>query len=160
MKEYVAAGKIVNTHGVAGEVKMELWLDSPRFFRRFGRVFIGGRELKILTSREHKGHLILKIEGYDDINASMALKGRTVEVLRADAGLKDGEYFIQDIIGFSVVDETLGEIGTLAEVEETPASLLYVVRGESEHLIPAVEEFVLSVDLGRGEIRVRLIEGM
>ncbi len=160
MKEYVEAGRIVNTHGVRGEVKIEIWLDSPEFFLRFSRVFVGGREIKLLSARPHKGCVIARLEGVEDMNAAMALKGRTVEVLRADAGLGEGEYFIQDIIGFRVADEEGNTVGTLADTMETPASLIYVVRGEREHLIPAVDEFVLGVDMEKEEIRVRLIEGM
>ena len=54
MKQYVEAGKIVNTHGVTGEVKIEVWLDSPAFFKTFKRLFINGAEKKILSAREHK----------------------------------------------------------------------------------------------------------
>ncbi len=160
MKEYVEAGRIVNTHGVSGEVKIEVWLDSPEYFRTFKRLYLGGEERKILSARTHKSFVIARLEGVNDLNAAMALKGRTVEILRADAHLKDGEFFVQDILGFTVVDERGNEIGRLVDAEETPASMLYVVRGEREHLIPAVKEFILGIDAEREEIRVHLIEGM
>lgn len=157
---YIEAGRIVNTHGVAGEVKIEVWLDSPRFMRRFKRVFIGGREIKVSSAREHKGFLLAKLDGVDDVNAAMALKGMTVHICREDAALPKGAFFLQDIIGASVVDESGGEIGKLTEVLETPANRVYVVQGETEHLIPAVPEFVMSTDADAGIIRVRLIKGM
>ena len=160
MKEYVEAGRIVNTHGVSGEVKIEVWLDSPEYFRTFKRLYLGGEERKILSARTHKSFVIARLEGVNDLNAAMALKGRTVEILRADAHLKDGEFFVQDILGFTVVDEQGNEIGRLVDAEETPASMLYVVRGEREHLIPAVKEFILNIDAEREEIRVHLLEGM
>ena len=160
MKEYVEAGKIVNTHGVAGEVKIEVWLDSPEYFRQFKRLFLGGKERKILSARTHKHFVIARLEGVDDLNAAMTLKGRTVEILRADAHLKKGEFFIQDILGFTVVDELGNVVGKLIDAEETPASMLYHVQGECEHLIPAVKEFILSIDAEKEEIRVHLIEGM
>ena len=160
MKEYVEAGKIVNTHGVAGEVKIEVWLDSPEYFRQFKRLYLGGEEKKILSARTHKQFVIAHIEGVDDLNAAMALKGKTVEILRADAHLKKGEFFVQDILGFTVVDEEGKTVGTLVDAEETPASMLYHVKGESEHLIPAVKEFILGIDAEKEEIRVHLIEGV
>lgn len=160
MKQYVEAGKIVNTHGVTGEVKIEVWLDSPAFFKTFKRLFINGAEKKILSAREHKQFIIARLEGVEDLNAAMALKGRTVEILRADARMKDGEFFVQDILGFTVVDEDGHTVGKLVDAFETPASMLYVVRGESEHLIPAVREFILGIDAEKEEIRVHLIEGM
>ncbi|MBR0040546.1 MAG: 16S rRNA processing protein RimM [Oscillospiraceae bacterium] len=160
MKDYVEAGRIVNTHGVNGEVKIEVWLDSPEFFRTFKRLYLDGEERKILSARTHKHFVIARIEGVDDLGAAMALKGKTVEILRADAKLKKGEFFVQDILGFTVVDEQGNEVGKLVDAEETPAAMLYHVKGESEHLIPAVKEFILSIDAEREEIRVHLIEGM
>lgn len=159
-QEFIEAGRIVNTHGVAGEVKIEVWLDSPQFMKRFGRLYIDGEERKVSAARVHKNFLLAKLEGADDVNAAMRLKGRTVYIRREDAKLPKGAYFIQDIIGAKVVDEQGGEIGLLEDVLETPASRVYVVRGEQEHLIPAVPEFVMSTDAEAGVITVRLIEGM
>ena len=159
-KQYIEAGRIVNTHGVAGEVKIEVWLDSPQFLKSFRRCFIDKREVKLLSARVHKGFLIAKLENVEDVNAAMALKGRTVFIDRADARLPKGAFFLQDIIGAAVVDEQGREIGTLTDVMETPASHVYVVKGETEHLIPAVPEFILSTDAENGIITVHLIEGM
>ena len=159
-KQYIEAGRIVNTHGVAGEVKIEVWLDSPQFLKSFKRCFIDRREVKLLSARVHKGFLIVKLEGVEDVNAAMALKGRTVFIDRADARLPKGAFFLQDIIGASVGDESGNEIGKLVDVMETPASNVYVVKGEREHLIPAVPEFILSTDADNGIITVHLIEGM
>ena len=159
-KQYIEAGRIVNTHGVAGEVKIEVWLDSPQFLKSFKRCFIDRREVKLLSARVHKGFLIAKLENVEDVNAAMALKGRTVFIDRADARLPKGAFFLQDIIGAAVVDESGNEIGKLADVMETPASNVYVVKGETEHLIPAVPEFIMSTDAENGIITVHLIEGM
>lgn len=157
---YVEAGRITNTHGVNGEVKIEVWLDSPAFLKKFGRIFLEGQERKVLSARTHKDFLITKLEGVEDVNAAMALKGKTVHILRSDAKLPKGGYFLQDIIGARVQDEQGREIGRLTEVLERPASNIYVVQGAEEHLIPAVPEFILSTDPEAGVITVRLIEGM
>ena len=160
-KALIEAGRIVNTHGVQGEVKIEVWLDSPRFFKSFRRLVLpGGGELKILSAREHEGFVIARLEGTEDVNAAMRLKGQTVFVRREDAALPRGAFFLQDIIGAKVEDEEGREIGILTEVMETPASNIYVVRGEREHLIPAVPEFIRKTDADAGRITVRLIEGM
>ena len=157
---FIDAGKIVNTHGVRGEVKIEVWLDSAQMLKRCGRVYLGGEEKKILSAKEHKGFLIAQLEGVEDVGAAQALKNRVVQIARTDAKLPRGAYFLQDILGAAVVDESGAEIGTLAEVIENPAQRIYVVRGETEHLIPAVPEFVLKTDAEAGIIVVRLIEGM
>ena len=160
-KALIEAGRIVNTHGVRGEVKIEVWLDSPQFFKSFKRVVLdSGEEMKILSAKTHKGFVIAALEGVFDVNAAMALKGKRVSVRREDAALPHGAYFLQDIIGAKVVDEDGDEIGTLVDVMETPASNIYIVKGETEHLIPAVPEFIKKTDADAGVITVHLIEGM
>ena len=114
----------------------------------------------MLGAKTHKGFVIARLEGIDDVNAAMRLKGKNVSVRREDAALPRGAFFLQDIIGAKVVDENGAEVGTLTEVMETPASNIYVVKGETEHLIPAVPEFIKKTDADAGLITVHLIEGM
>lgn len=159
-QQYIEAGKIVNTHGVSGEVKIEVWLDSPQFMKRFARLFVAGKELRVLSARVQKDFLLVRLEGVEDVNAAMTLKGKVVSIDRDDAQLPAGHFFLQDIIGAEVVDEQGRRVGRLSEVLERPASLIYVVQGETEHLIPAVPEFILATDAEAGRITVRLIEGM
>jgi 16S rRNA processing protein RimM len=159
-KALIEAGKIVNTHGVAGEVKIEVWLDSPAFMKRFPRLFVGEREYPVVSARVQKSFLLCRLAGVEDVNAAMPLKGRVVFVAREDAKLPQGTYFLQDILGARVVDEEGREIGVLEDVLERPASNIYVVRGEREHLIPAVPEFIRATDAENGVITVHLIEGM
>lgn len=159
-QQYIEAGKIVNTHGVHGEVKIQVWLDSPEFMRRFKTLYIDSKPVKLISSRAHKGFMIALLDGVEDINAAMSLKNKTVYIDRADAPLRKGEYFLCDIIGASVVTEDGESVGTLEDILETPASSVYIVRGEIEHMIPAVPEFVLNTDAENGVITVKLIEGM
>ena len=160
-KALIEAGRIVNTHGVQGEVKIESWLDSPQFLKSFKRLYLGAeQELRVISARVHKDFVIARLEGVDDVNAAMALKNRTVSIRREDARLPKGAFFLQDILGARVVDEEGREIGVLEDVMETPASNVYVVRGETEHLIPAVPEFIKKTDADAGVVTVHLIEGM
>lgn len=161
MKErFIEAGEIVNTHGVRGEVKILPWTDSAEFLAAFRTLYIDGRPVKVRSSRVHKQTVLASLEGVEDVNAAMRLKGRRVFIDRTDAKLPEGGYFIQDIIGAEVVTENGESIGKLAEVMDAPASMIYVVRGERERLIPAVPEFILKTDADAGIITVRLIEGM
>ena len=162
IQDYIDAGRIVNTHGVRGEVKIEVWLDSPKMLQSFPRVFIGDTKRKLLSSRVHQQFLIAALEGIDDLNAAMPLKGKTLRVARADARLSPGAYFLQDLLGAAVKNEDGSPVGTLTDILERPASNIYVVtdaRG-GEHLIPAVPAFILRCDPEAGEITVRLIGGM
>ncbi len=159
-EKYLEAGQIVNTHGVRGEVKIMPWADSPEFLLKFKTIYINGEGRKVQAARVHKGAVLAKLEGIDDVNAAMALKNKTVCIARKDARLPKGHFFISDIIGAKVVTEDGQELGTLADVMEMPAQNIYLVKGEREIMIPAVDEFILSTDVKNGVITVRLIEGM
>ncbi|MDR2606155.1 MAG: ribosome maturation factor RimM [Oscillospiraceae bacterium] len=160
MKQFLECGRIVNTHGLRGEVKAEPWSDSPEFFRSLTRVFIASREFSIEPPRIQNRMVILKLSGVDDINAAIALKGKVLLFDRADVPLEPGTFYVQDAIGLPVYVQDGSEIGVLSDVMTRPASEIYVVRGSSrEYLIPNVPEFVKSVDLQRG-IVVSLIDGM
>ena len=157
---YLEAGRIVNTFGVKGEVKIMPWCDSAEFLLPFRTLYIDKAPRRVISSRVHKDMLIVLFEGVEDLNAAMALKNKTVSVRREDAKLPKGAFFLQDILGARVVDEDGAEVGVLADVFETPASNVYVVKGEREHLIPAVPEFIKKTDADAGLITVHLIEGM
>jgi len=159
-KKYLEAGKIVNTHGVRGELKIQPWADSADFLRGFKVLYIDEKPIRVTGSFVHKGYLIAKLEGIDDANAAMAYKNRVVYIDRDDAKLGEGEFFIQDIIGADVRLEDGQSVGSLAEVIDLPQGKVYVVRGEREILIPAVDEFILHTDADGGVVTVRLIEGM
>lgn len=159
-EKYLEAGKIVNTHGVRGEVKIMPWADSPEFLQKIKTLYVGGEAVKVTASRVHKGAVLAKLEGVDDVNAAMALKNKVVHISRKDVKLPRGSFFIADIIGARVVTEDGTELGTLADVMEMPAQNIYLVKGEREIMIPAVEEFILKTDVKNGVITVRLIEGM
>ncbi len=159
-EKYLEAGKIVNTHGVRGEVKIQPWADSPEFLQKIKTLYINGEGVKVTASRVHKGFLLAKLSGVDDVNAAMALKNKLVYIARKDVKLPRGSFFIADIIGARVLTEDGAELGTLADVLEMPAQNIYLVRGEREIMIPAVDEFILRTDVKKGEIVVRLIEGM
>ena len=159
-QQYLEAGQIVNTHGIRGEVRILPWTDTPDFLRKFKTLYVDGKLMKVLSASVHKQQVIVRFEGIDDINAAMPLKGKTVYIDRADAKLPRGRFFIQDILGAEVVTESGESVGKLTDVLDLPGGAVYEVRGETEHLIPAVPEFVRKVDVEAGVITVHLIEGM
>ena len=167
MKDYIEAGLIINTHGVSGEVKMEVWLDSPAFMKTFKRVFLGTamREYKVLSARTQKDFILLRLDGIDDMNAAMTFKNTPVYISRSDARLPEGGYFLCEIIGAEVRDEQGSRVGVLREIMENPAHPIYIVESDNgvEHLIPAVPQFVISAEPDTPDgpvVIVRLIDGM
>ena len=159
-KQYLEAGQIVNTHGVRGEVRIQPWADEAAFLTRFRRFYMDGKPVKVQSCRVHKTLCIAALEGVDDVNDAMTLKGKVIFIDRNDANLPEGSVFIQDILGAKVVDESGNELGILEDVLSEPAASVLVVRGKREILIPDVPAFVLNKDADGGVITVRLIDGM
>ncbi len=162
---YLECGKIVNTHGVKGEVKIEPWCDSPGVFARLPKVFLKENgefvAYKLVRASVFKQLIVAGLEGIDDMDKAMLLKGRTLYAAREDFHLKKGAYFIADLEGLPVIDDESGVLyGTLREVINRGASDIYVIDTENgERMMPAVEEFVKRVDPDAG-IYIRPIEGM
>ena len=160
MNEFLDCGQIVNTHGIRGEMRIVPWADSPDFLRGFDTLYVDGAPRKVVSARVHKGSVIAKLDGVDTVEKAMRLKGKTVQIRRADAKLPEGAFFLADIIGLEVVDEDGQKLGVLKEVLSPSIQQVYVVAGEREILIPAVPQFILETNIEGGYIKVRLIEGM
>ena len=158
--KYLEAGKIINTHGVRGEVKIDVWADEPEFLRGFDTVYIGGRAVGLRSARVHGGFVVAALEGVEDVGAAMALKGKIVSIDRGDVSLPEGRVFVADILGARVVSDTGEELGVLEDIWERPANRVFVVKGRREILIPDVPEFILALDAENGLVTVHLIEGM
>ncbi len=155
------AGRIVNTHGIQGEVKIVPWCDTPQFLCGFSTLYLDGKPVEVLSARVHKGNVLARLAGYSTVNDAMLLKNKVVFIHREDAALPEGHFFLADLIGARVLDADSGEeLGTLAEVLSPAGQQIYVVRGKREILIPAVEQFVVETNVDQGYIRVRLIEGL
>lgn len=159
--EFLETGEIVNTHGIQGEVKINPWSDSPAFLLNFNILYVDGHPWKVNAARVHKNTVLVKLDGVNDVDSAMKMKGKRVSIARADAKLPEGSFFLSDVIGIRVEDESGKCLGTVKDVLTPPAHNVYVVEGEGEsHMIPAVPEFVKRVDLEDGKMIVKLIEGM
>lgn len=159
--EFLEAGQIVNTHGIQGEVKIQPWGDSPAFLLDFKTLYLDGRPVRVTAARVHKNMVLARLEGVEDVNAAMRLKGKVVQIARKDAELEPGAFFLADVMGLAVRDELGHELGVVTDILTPPAHNVYVVKGpDGEHMIPAVPAFVKKVDIAGGEMTVALIEGM
>jgi len=160
MEKYLEAGIICNTHGIKGEVKIQPWADSAEFLKKFKYLYIDGKPYELISGKVHKQCLIAELKGVSGVNEAMTLKNKIVSIDRNEVKLPIGAFFLQDIIGASVVDESGKELGKLSDVLELPAGNVYVVTGEREILIPAVPQFIINTDVSAGLVTVRLIDGM
>ena len=157
---YLECGKIVNTHGIRGEVKITPWADSPEFLCDLPALYIDGKEMKILNARVHKGNVIALLEGVPDMNTAELLKGKVVYMSREDVDLPEGSFYLADVVGLKVITEDGEELGILADILSPSLQQVYVVKGKREIMIPVVPEFILETNVEGGYIKVRLIEGM
>lgn len=160
-KQFLEAGKIVNTHGIRGEIKIVPWCDTPEFLCQFDRLYLDNTPYQVQLLRPHKSNVIAKLAGVDDVNTAMQLKGKVVFIDRSQAQLPEGRHFLADLIGLEVREADSGQVlGVLADVLTLPASDVYVVRGEKEYMIPAVDEFLVETNVEGGYIRLHILEGM
>ena len=158
--QLLECGKIVNTHGIRGEVKIVPWADSAEFLCGLSTLYVDGKPIAVRSARVHKGNAIVLLEGINDVNEAMLLKNKVVCLHRDDVELDEDAFFLADIIGLDVVDEAGNKLGKLAEILSPSLQDVYVVKGDREILIPAVPEFILETNVAEGYIKVRLIEGM
>ena len=154
---YLEAGEIVTTHGVRGEVKVLSWLDSPEMLCEFDRCRIDGREYIMDTVRVQKTCNLVKLRGVDTMEDAQKLRGKTMELYRED--ISDELIFAAELVDVEVFADG-ASIGRIKEVLDYPGNSVYVVQGEREYLIPAVKGFILSTDLERNQMQVKLLKGM
>jgi len=160
-RTFLEAGRIVNTHGLHGEVKIQPWADSAEFLQSFRMFYLeSGKELSVISSRTQKGFLYAKFDGVDDVEKAQILKGKIIKVDRNEIELPEGTYLLSDVIGAKAVTEDGQELGLVKDILEEPAANVFIIRGDREILVPAVPEFLLNVDTEQKVVTVRLIEGM
>ncbi len=163
----IEVGKIVNTHGLRGDVKVVAWMDYPEDFEQLTTVYIKTRtELKKLTVKNvkyQKNNLIVGFNELKDINEAEPFKNSVLYADRDELGeLPDGVHYIVDLIGLDVVNEEGEKIGVLADVFNTGANDIYDVKreGKKNLLLPVIDDVVKSIDIENGVITVHVMEGL
>lgn len=167
MEARFQVGVITSTHGIKGEVKVYPTTDDPGRFRRLKEVILdsgkGDVVLKIESVKFFKQFVILKFEGLDTPEEAAKYRQKSLYVTRENAvRLGRDEYFIADLMGLKVLDETGEEIGVLREVLETGANDVYIIdlKDGRELLLPAIKECVLRVDVEAGQMQIHILEGL
>lgn len=165
-KEYLEIGKIVNIHGLRGDVKVMPWCDEPELLCEFDRLFIDKDKKEIFTedAKVFKNTVIMHFEGCDTPEAAEKLRNKILYMHRDDLELDEGVYFIQDLIGLCVVDADNGKVyGTIKDVSQTGANDVYEVF-DSElnktYWIPAIPDVVIETDIDGEIMKIRPLEGL
>lgn len=155
-------GLVTTTFGRAGELKVRYETDFPERFRALNEVCLrkpgAARLFKVEGVREHKEHALLKLEGVESISDAENWRNARVQVRREDAvPLPEGSYYVTDLIGMQVVTSAGRSLGKVENVLAYPAQDLLKI---GDVLIPAVKEFIVSVDTSAGRIVVSPPEGL
>ena len=161
--KYVLIGKIVNTHGLKGEVRiLSSFKYKDRVFKKGMNVYIGkDKNREVINSyRYHKIFDMITMDGYSDINEILKYKGEYIFVNKEDIVLNENEYLDEDIVGMNVyVDDRL--LGRVNRIEKHSVNEILVVKNEEKnYLVPYNFDIILNIDLEKREMYVKNIVGL
>ncbi|ATD54947.1 ribosome maturation factor RimM [Clostridium chauvoei] len=156
MRDILRVGKIVNTHGLKGEMKVIPLTDDPKRYNDLESVLINGEERKILGCKFQKDRVIVKIEGINTIEEAEKYKNKYMEIYREDAvELEEDCYFIADLIGCTVIDTEGKNLGKIYDVLQTKNNDVYWIREPKELLIPVLLDIVIDIDMENRIITIK-----
>ncbi len=155
MSEKMELGKIVNTFGLKGELKVYPYVD---YIPKVKKVYIKDNLMEIERARNQKNILIIKLKGIDSIDEAEKLKNTSIEMDRKDAPkLPKGTYYINDLIGFDVYTDENEFLGKLDDIFNTGANDVYQV---GKILLPAINDVIKQIDTDNKKIIVHLLKGL
>ena len=164
-EKMIRVGKIINCHGVKGDLVVLPLTDSIRRFKKLKSALLempGGRynDVTVLTAREHKGNVLITLEGIDDRNAAERLKNVYLCVRPEQAVKPKDAFFIFEIIGLDVYEGDK-HYGKVINVLQNSSTDLYEVKGEGESFyLPALKSVVQSISLEEGRMEVIIPDGL
>lgn len=164
-KQFLDSGKIVGTHGIKGEVRIEPWCDSPEFLCAFKKLYLdeNGQTFIEVKSRPHKNITLAKIKGVDTIEQAEKYRGKVVYINRNDITLDEGVNFVQDLIGLEVKDAENGTVyGKITDVLRTGANDVYEITDSNnkKYLAPVIDEVVEEINVDGGFVLIRPMKGI
>lgn len=164
IKRYLEAGKIVGTHGVRGEMRVECWCDSPAFLSKLKRLYLDeGRTELSVSCRPHKNIALLTVKGVGSIEEADLYRGKILYLDRDDVKLQKGAHFVQDIIGLAVTDADSGTVyGTVKDVLKTGSNDVYEMQTPDKKLvyIPVIPDIIDRLDLESGAVYIHPMKGL
>jgi len=162
LRQYICVGRVSGSHGIAGEVKIDTYTDTPEFFTGFRRLRVNNRFISVISARVHNGRALVLFQGFSTRDEADTIKGAEVYAAREDIRLEKGEHLIADIIGYAAVDADTGEVfGTVSDYLDLPGHAVWITMSKTgEKLIPAAPEFVRRIDAVGRSVHFHLIEGL
>lgn len=162
MQDKFEVGKIVNTFGIKGEVKVALYTENINNFKKGNKIYVNNKEMQIEKSRLQKNILILKLKGVDNMTDAEDLRDSIITVERNKKELPSGTYYIADLIGLDVYTDEGNLLGKIIDIYNTGANDIYTVKTleGKEVLLPAIKDVVKQVDLQNEKIIVHILKGL
>lgn len=168
MEQYFEIGKITGTHGIRGTMRVFPTTEDPSRFERLKEIVVeirGKREtFHIQKVAFHKQFVLLTVKEITDINVAELYKNGRILIPDAMAiPLGEDEYYNRDLYGLKVVTEEGEELGEITEIFPTGSNDVYVVKKDGkgkELLLPAIKDCIKNVDLEKGVMTVKLLEGL
>ena len=155
----IEIGKIVNTHGIRGEIKAAPWCDDPFMFCDLEYFYADGKKYNIQRARVHKNSVIIQLDGIDTIEAATSMRNKIITIEREVLGeLDDGVYYVCDLLGVAVTTDDGQALGEIEDVIKTGSNDVYCLT--SGVLVPVLKDVVLDVDIEGKRMTVRLPEGL
>lgn len=162
--EYIEIGMITNSHGVRGAVKVFHYSDYKERFEELKKLYLGDAktELNIKKVFYHKNLVVLEFEEFNNINEILKYKNEYLYIKAEDKReLPEGNYYIRDLIGCEVYNLEDEHIGTISQVMSGIGNDVYVIKSENgEFMVPAVKQFIKSVDIEAKKIIIEPIKGL
>ncbi|MEY8441201.1 ribosome maturation factor RimM [Lactobacillaceae bacterium 24-114] len=166
--KYYKVGKIVNTHGIRGEMRVIPTTDFvEERFAPNAKLYIEmpeeNQEVTVESARPHKGMIIVKFVGFDNINDVEKFRNHQLLVSEEDQEpLEDGAYYYHQIIGLKVKTVDGRDLGTIKEILSPGANDVWVVQrpNQNDLLLPKIDDVVKDVNLEDGVVTVELMEGL
>lgn len=148
-KEYLDVAKIINTHGVMGELKLDLRCDGPEVFKKIKNCYIDNIEYSVEKFRAiANGFCLIKLSKINNLDDAIKYKNKLIYAKRTDIPKKKDSHFICDMIGLNIIDLNNGTIyGTLEDVQQVSSQELFYIQTENGQVImPNVPAFVKKID--------------
>ncbi len=164
--EWVTVGQIVGAFGVHGEIKVDPFTSFPDRFAATETLYAGARHTPytVLGAHRHKQHVLLQLADVHDMDAAERLRGQTLYIPSAEIHeLPEGQFYLHDVIGLQVHSVDGRHLGSVKDIVQTGGADLFVVESigsNREMLLPAVREFIKSVDVAAGVMTVDPIPGL
>lgn len=162
--KFIECGKIVNTHGIKGEVKINPWCDSPDFLANFKVLYLdkdGSSHLNVEKSRAANNVVITKFENINSVEDAEKIRDTVVYIKRDDVGL-NGRHFVQELKGCNVYHTENNEfLGVVTDIIQLPANDVWqITNDDKDYLLPAIDDVIISVDVENEKVVINPMKGI